>query len=252
MQLAATYIEYYISSYDIKSAFLSTPYPSDEPFYIKVQPDLVEHWLKRRPQDRKYLNPDGTLTFKLLRYLYGLHEAPHAFNGYLDTKLKAIGFTQSTSDKCLYYTLDEASQQMAYMSVHVDDIFLLSPTNDFRARFEKAMSKDFILDVQHDQLSYLNMSFKRDKDGISVSQHGYVNNLLKKYAYDPSYKPKTPSHPHLTRPSNPTSPTMSQNKYLSLIMSLLYLARFTRPDILKQLTLRRSPLVQPRKITKRP
>jgi hypothetical protein len=99
----------------------------------------------------------------------------------LDTDLKELGFHSTESDRCLYFK--HTSDGIIYLSLHVDDMLLSFPHEKYRTWFESALlKKTYELSSQHDDLSYLGMNIKRNKDGyIEVNQKGYLQSILDKY-----------------------------------------------------------------------
>jgi len=77
---AATLPQHSISAYDVKGAFLNSPIPEDTHVYVRVDEELSKMFTERYSWLEKYLNDNGTLTFRLRRYLYGLQESPLAWN----------------------------------------------------------------------------------------------------------------------------------------------------------------------------
>jgi hypothetical protein len=70
----------------------------------------------------------------------------------------------------------------------------------------------------------------RNSGDITLHQHGFLSTLLKKYHLDELTKfPTTPMTESSTHTLN--SQPADKKSYLSLVMSLMYLARFTRPDV---------------------
>lgn len=233
IQISATVLHRTLSAYDIKAAFLQTPIPVWLHHYLCIPPDIVFYWIQRYPHMKSFVHTDGCLYFKLHRFLYGLHESPHEFNSMLDGDLKAIGFQQSASDKCLY--TKKTPEGFLYLNVHVDDMLLSAPSAKLRDWFEKSMGKKYELSPQRDNITYLGMNISNTRDGIIVHQHGYLDGKVKKFLSTiPNTLPATPAGDDLT--SNPVSPAIPTKDYLSLVMSLMYLGRFTRPDILLPVT----------------
>ena len=232
LNLAAVRKETVISAYDIKGAFLLTKM-DDRRMFIRVGPDIVRYWVERVPERRQLVHEDGCLYFELNRYVYGLHEAPRKFNGMLDQKLRKMGLKPTKADPCLYTKGKEI-----ILSVHVDDMLLTASSLKIRDWFENEIKKSFEIVAQHDNVSYLGMTVTRESDGsVRVDQRGFLEALLRKlnYSGDKHRAPNTPSTPDLTR-TDPQSPRANKTEYLSLVMSLMYLARFTRPDILFSLS----------------
>jgi hypothetical protein len=234
-----------LAAYDIKGAFLLTPMQDGKRMFMKVGKDLSEHWVKLYPQRKRWVQADGSIYFELKRYVYGLHEAPKEFNGLLDKHLREMGFTSSKADACLYTKKVEAG--VLILSVHVDDMLLTCPTAELRQWFEVEMEKHFQLVKQYDKVSYLGMTITAGSRGIRVDQEGFLSTIVKKQGFDKLKKaPKTPATDNLMQ-SDPENPLKDKSNYLSLIMSLMYLARFTRPDILMVVSFLTSKCSKPTK-----
>jgi hypothetical protein len=228
----------YLSAYDIKGAFLLSKLDKDkdEIIYIRVPSNVSSYWVKQYPHLQEYLSEDGSLTFELQRYIYGLAESPHKFNQLFDSTIKSLGFKQCKSDPCMYLLKSKTGKII--VSNHVDDMLVSCSTLKLRKWFEREMGKSFELRAQHDNnISYLGMSitYDRQKKLIQINQDGMLNDLLTKYKCDKYTKgPKTPATAALlTDPATiENNPVIERKEFLSLTMSLMYLARFTRHDIL--------------------
>jgi hypothetical protein len=235
LQISANDHKRKLSAYDIKGAFLKTPIGKEFHYYIKVPPDLAKYWILRFPHRAIMISEDGCLYFKLNNWLYGFHESPHFFNSMLDKDLKNLGFNPTESDKCLY--IKHTINGIIYLSLHVDDMLLSFPDMKYRAWFESEMSKKtYELSPQHDELSYLGMTIKVNIDGsIVVNQRGYLQSILNRYlSPEVTTFATSPADDNLN--DNTESDKYDNKKYLSLVMSLMYLARLTRPDILMPTT----------------
>ena len=198
--------------------------------YLRVGPELAEFWCMRYPKRIACLHTDGCLYFKLERYVYGLHEAPNKFNGFLDSHLKKIGFNPSKADKCFYTKDTEEGKIM--LSDHVDDMLVTFPTGKWRNWFDENM-KPFELVKQYDNVSYLGIQITRERNGdITLCQKGYIETMLKRYGFMNLKKlPNRPATEKLTQSLDEGGNSVSQKEYLSLVMGLMYAARFTRADI---------------------
>ena len=219
-----------IAAYDIKGAFFLTPVEEGVELYLRVGPELTEFWCARHPERISYLHSDGCLYFKLERYVYGLHEAPNKFNGFLDSHLKKLGFQPSKADKC-FYTRDTKEGKIM-LSDHVDDMLVTFPTKQWRDWFEKKM-KPFELGKQYDNVSYLGIQIAREKNGdTTLSQKGYIENMLKRHGLTELRKyPNRPATEAFTQKIDGEYEQVNTKEYLSLVMGLMYASRFTRIDI---------------------
>jgi hypothetical protein len=242
LQIAAVN-RFVISSYDVRSAFLGTPLKPGVKFYLRVSGFLLTRWLEVYPNRKDMVSDDGNLYLEAHCYWYGIQESSKEFNEKLDRDIKSLGFKASKADPCLYYRLEHDG--ISILSVHVDDMLLSVPSIKIRIDFEQAMLARYQLTMQHDTINYLGMQIQSSKDGIKISQHGFLDNILQKHKgfgktfcspMDVAmFKSKEP------KDSNPTD----KSTYLSIIMSLMYLARFTRPDILFAVTYLASKVANP-------
>jgi hypothetical protein len=234
LQFVATQPSYSLSSYDVKSAFLKTSTPDDTNLYVKAPPDLVKWWIKFIPTRSTDISPDKCIYFRLNSFLYGLHESPHEFNCMLNKDLILHGFIKSKADDCIY--VKESNKKLIIISVHVDDMLIAAPSIKDQQWFEDTFMSKYELTGQHELLSYIGMSIRRCKNEITVNQRGYIDNMVKKYLPKiPNHYPSVPAVPTILKPKSISTP-ISSTKYLSIVMTLMYLARHTRPDILMPVT----------------
>jgi hypothetical protein len=233
MGLVATMPSYNLAAYDIKGAFLNSRIDEDTYVYVKAEQDLAKWFVLRYPHLKSKLNKDNSLTFRLRRYLYGLQESPLAWNKTLHDKLDIMGFSRSTADLCLYTR--KASHGKTYLTVHVDDMMIAFPDLTTKTWFETAIKGWYQIVIQDKNITYLGMSVVKRSDGIRVHQSGYIDNLCDKFLDDSSSISSSPTGADFLQENN-KDVSVNTTKYLGLIMSLMYLARFTRPDILMPVT----------------
>ena len=167
--------------------------------------------------------------YEIKRYLCGLHKAPHEFNQLLDKKLIDIGFTRNQADLCAY--AKKVAEGCIRLSVHVDD--MTCPQQKYRILFEEQLETHFPLVKQYDCVSYLGIVINLTGIGdVTVNQSGYLSTLLQKYGCDTFKKaPETPAIVETSTGVDENAEDFNSTKYISLIMSLMFIARFTRPDV---------------------
>jgi hypothetical protein len=90
-----------------------------------------------------------------------------------------MNFVRFTADPCAYLKLHEDGP--LYLTVHVDDMLLASPNDTTRLWFEYEMKRQFEISKQVNELSYLGMTIKKTKEGITVHQRGYIDNMIVKF-----------------------------------------------------------------------
>jgi hypothetical protein len=131
---AATLPKYSISAYDVKGAFLNSTISDDIYVHVRVDQELAKIFVEGYHTLKQMLNLNGTLTFRLRRYLYGLQESPLAWNTVLHQKLNQMKFKRSIADPCAYTR--HHKDRPLYFTVHVDDMLLASPSDSARLWFE--------------------------------------------------------------------------------------------------------------------
>jgi hypothetical protein len=232
-------------AYDIVGAFLATEYPEDKFLYVVTDKLLTSLIVQLFPELQPYVTDDGRMYFRVCKYVYGLVEASRKFYEKLDRTLIAMGYQRSAADSCLYFKDYPEGQHT--LCCYVDDIFSLSPSERVSKIFEAEISKVFQIKVKTgSKLSYLGMNIIcRDDGSIDVNQTGYVQDILDKYPLPDGIKKKarTPADPSylsdLSEGNNLGQQLDKKQKslYASMIMSLMYVARLTRIDILTAVTI---------------
>jgi hypothetical protein len=234
LQFVATQPHYLISSYDVKSAFLKTSVPDYTFIYVKAPPELVKWWTRFIPTRTSDISSDGCIYFRLKSYLYGLHEAPYEFNSMINIDLIKHGFIRLKADQCIY--IKSTSYGLLIVTLHVDDMLVANPSSEIKRWFEETFMEKYELTGEHNDFSYIGMSISRNKEEIKVNQLGYIDNMVIKYLpKQPLNFPSVPASASILKKKSSSSP-VSSTKYLSIVMTLMYLARHTRPDILMPVT----------------
>ena len=141
------------------------------------------------------------------------------------------GYEISKDDKCVFRKLN--GKKITIVMVHVDDIMILSNAESDQNNIKENLSKVFgIKTFQEDNVNYLGMNI-RLKDGIRINQKAYINKLLDKYGRNKIIAANTPSNNDLYV-STDEEPALDKDLFRSQVMSLMYLSKRSRPDILKE------------------
>jgi len=123
-------------------------------------------------------------------------------------------------------------------------MLFVSPSDTARLCFEKDMERQVEMTKHVNELSYLGMTIKKTKSGITVHQRGYMDNMVTKFKADPNSKTTSPTSSDFTYEENDDK--IDGTKYLGIVMSLMFLARFTRADILMPVTYLATKSADPR------
>ncbi|GJS09193.1 putative ribonuclease H-like domain-containing protein [Tanacetum coccineum] len=179
----ASYMGFVVYQMDVKSAFLYGKI--DEEVYVSQPPGF---------QDPKHPKK----VYKVVKALYGLHQAPRAWYATLSTFLLKNGYRRGTIDKTLFLKKDK--NDIILVQVYVDDIIF-------------------------------GLQVKQKEDGIFISQDKYVAEILKKFDFANVKTASTPIETQKPLVKDKEANDVDVYLYRSMIGSLMYLTA-SRPDIM--------------------
>ena len=105
------------------------------------------------------------LVCKLKKSIYGLKQAPRCWNTVLDVQLKKMGFSQSTSDPCIYKS---ANEEPFLIAVYVDDIILAGRTDKRIGEVKEALKEAFKVKDMGALHYFLGVAIKQDHEGGKI------------------------------------------------------------------------------------
>ncbi|GJU56727.1 putative ribonuclease H-like domain-containing protein [Tanacetum coccineum] len=126
----ASYIGFIVYQMDVKSAFLYGII--DEEVYVSQPPGFVD------PKFHKKV-------YKVVKALYGLHQAPRAWYATLSTFLLKSGYRRGTIDKTLFIKKDK--NDIMLVQVYVDDIIFDSTKKSWCDEFEALIKNRFQMKI---------------------------------------------------------------------------------------------------------
>ncbi|GJV25226.1 putative ribonuclease H-like domain-containing protein [Tanacetum coccineum] len=173
----ASYMGFTVYQMDVKSAFLYGTI--EEEVYVHQPPGFVDP-----------AHPNKV--YKVIKALYGLHQAPRAW----------------------YETLSS---------------FLME--NGFKREFEDCMHKRFQMSSMGELTFFLGLQVKQQPDGIFISQDKYVADILKKFDFWSIRIATTPIESNKPLIKDEDGEDVDVHVYRSMIGSLMYLTA-SRPDIM--------------------
>ncbi|GJS54680.1 zinc finger, CCHC-type containing protein [Tanacetum coccineum] len=198
---------------DVKSAFLNGTL--DEEVYV-TQPIGFE---KKNNSNKVY---------RLVKALYGLRQAPRAWNSRLDKHLKEIGFTRCAHEYAVY-TRNEGTKVLI-VGIYVDDLIITGSCNEQVTIFKRQMSTEFEMSDLGKLSYYLGIEVEQSKHGITLKQEAFAKNLLVKCGMENCNATHCPLEHKLQLDKDEAGEKVNPTKYRSLVGGLRYLTH-TRPDI---------------------
>ena len=114
--------------------------------------------------------------YRLHKALYGLRQAPRAWNLKLDNTLKELSFVSSPSEHAMYARGTRRSRLL--LGVYVDDLIVTGADKEEIGRFKKEMMDKFRMSDLGLLHFYLGIEFQQSESSIIVSQGAYASKLL--------------------------------------------------------------------------
>ncbi|GJV50147.1 putative ribonuclease H-like domain-containing protein [Tanacetum coccineum] len=209
----ASYMGFMVYQMDVKSAFLYGEI--DEEVYV-TQPKGFED-----PFYPKHV-------YRVVKALYGLHQAPRAWYARLSTFLLKHNYRRGTIDKTLF--IKKNSRDIILVQVYVDDIIFGSTNQTWCDEFEVLMKGEFEMSAMGELTFFLGLQVKQQPDGIFISQDKYVQDMLRKFDMESVRPATTPFEASKPKSKDEPDDAVNVHLYRSMIGSLMYLTA-SRPDI---------------------
>nr|GEW77231.1 hypothetical protein [Tanacetum cinerariifolium] len=210
----ASFMGFLVYQMDVKSAFL---YGTIEEEVYVCQPPGFED-----PN-----HPDKV--YKVVKALYGLHQAPRVWYETLASYLLENGFQRGTIDQTLF--IKKQKGDILLVQIYVDDIIFGVTNKDLCKSFEKLMKDRFQMSSMGEFTFFFGLRVKQKKDGIFISQDKYVAEILSKFGLTEGKSASTPIHTEKPLLKDPDGEDVDVHTYRSMIGSLMYLTS-SRPDIM--------------------
>ena len=202
----------HLNQVDVKSAYLHSTI--EEEIYLE-QP--AEGFVERGENEQ-------TLVCKLNKSIYGLKQAAKNWYEALAKLPIENGFQRSCNDNCLFVR-QEADGTFSYILLWVDDIIVAGASNEVIDAIESVLKENFKMDDR----GTLHWSLHK----ITVSQEKYIESVLSQFNMSDCKSMPTPGEINLKLvKGNGEQNLVDPKLYRSLVGSLLYIGKQTRPDIL--------------------
>jgi hypothetical protein len=198
---------------DVKSDFLNDDL--GEEIYVSQPPGFIV-----KGQEQK--------VYKLHKALYGLRQAPRAWNSKLDTVLHELGFSKWKTEYGLYIRVK--NKKRLVVSVYVNDLIIMGESDQELNLFKKEMKTVLRMSDLGALSYYLGIEVKQGGQGIGLNQYTYAAKLLGKAGIDSCNSCATPMEAKLKLSKVSESKPVDATMYRSLIGSLRYLLH-TRPEL---------------------
>ncbi|GJX54677.1 putative ribonuclease H-like domain-containing protein [Tanacetum coccineum] len=147
----ASYMGFIVYQMDVKSAFLYGKI--DEELYVSQPLGFIDPKFPKK-------------VYKVVKALYGLHQAPKAWYATLSTFLVKSGYRRGTIDKTLFIKKDK--NDIMLVQVYVDDIIFGSTRKSWCDEFEALMKSIFQMSSMGELIFFLGLQVKQKEDEIFI------------------------------------------------------------------------------------
>ncbi|KAE8691239.1 hypothetical protein F3Y22_tig00110890pilonHSYRG00161 [Hibiscus syriacus] len=172
----------HLEQMDVKTAFLHG--------------DLEEQIYMRQPEG--FTQPGNEhLVCRLKKSLYGLKQSPRQWYKRFDSYMIKIGYNRCEYDCCVYVkSLDDGS--FIFLLLYVDDMLIAAKNMDDVIGLKTLLSQEFDMKDLGAAKKILGMEICRDRDSrkLRLSQRGYVEKILERFAMSSAKPVSTPLANH--------------------------------------------------------
>jgi hypothetical protein len=198
---------------DVKSAFLNG--------------DLKEEVYVCQPAEFVIASQEGKV-LRLRKALYGLRQAPRAWNSKLDNTLKKMNFVQSEHEHAMYR--HSHGDDILLVEVYMDDLVITRSSLATVEEFKEEMKMAFLMSNLGLLSFYLSIEVRQDAGDIILRQTHYAKKILEMAGMADCKAAATPMEERLMLSHDSTAEEVDATLYHRIIGSLRYLIH-TRPDL---------------------
>lgn len=202
---------------DVKNAFLNS--------------EIKEKVFMKIPEGLQVSEKDKDKVILLNKAIYGLKQAPKAWNDRFNSFMVNLKFKRSKSDYCLYNYFDRSLK--CYLLIYVDDILIACSDENFLNDLKTKLIKTFKMNKLSDQYNFLGIRIERDIKNkiITIDQTLAIEKIVKRFNVENCRNFKTPIEKNLNLKRNLDELLKTKLPYKELLGSLMYIMMGSRPDI---------------------
>nr|GEZ10219.1 uncharacterized mitochondrial protein AtMg00810-like [Tanacetum cinerariifolium] len=167
--------------------------------------------------------------YKVVKALYGLHQAPRAWYETLANYLLENGLQREKIDQTLF--IKRQKGDILLVQIYVGDIIFGSTNKELCKAFEMLMKDKFQISSMGELIFFVGLQVKQKQDGIFIIQDKYVAEILRKFGLINEKSGSTPIDSKKPLHKDLDGKDVDVHTYRSMIGSLMYLT-LSRPDIM--------------------
>ena len=227
---------------DVHSAYLQAELETPE--YMKLSPEIVNIYLKLRPEVKEFVNEKGEIYVVLKKALYGLVQSAKLWYNEVKKALAEIGYHPIHPNIDPNIFTKKLEWGTSTIAVYVDDLGIISKPGE-NDRILEHLQKRFghkeggQLKIQRStDMMYLGIRIRIDPNSntVTLSQHEYIEKLIQRtkqiYNITEIKLQDNPATQNLFLADDKFKTTEMNINLMIIVMSIAYLAMRTRPDLL--------------------
>jgi hypothetical protein len=201
-----------------------------------VQLDVKSAFLNGKLEEEVYVEqPQGFIVegkenhvLKLHKALYGLRQAPRAWNMRIDEFLSQKGYSKCTVEHGIYVK-GSSHTSLCIVCLFVDDLLITGSNIEEIRRLTKQLGSEFEMTNLGGLKYFLGLEFTRTSSGILIHQKKYVSDILKRFNMMTCNPANTPMETSSSLDNDEEGKTVNSTHYKQMVGSLRYACN-SRPD----------------------
>jgi hypothetical protein len=202
-----------VNHLDVKSAFLNGDLA--EVVFVNQAPSFIVKGAEHK-------------VLRQRRTLYGLRQAPRAWNAKLDATMGELGFVRCATEHALY-TRRRGKEELI-VGMYVDDLIVTGTHAQDIEAFKREMAARFKMSDLGALSYYLGIEVKQGRDSITLGQRAYAEKLLERGGMADCKSSATPMEERIKLSKHSTAAKVDATRYRSIVGGLRWITH-TRPDI---------------------
>ncbi|KAG7583121.1 GAG-pre-integrase domain [Arabidopsis suecica] len=166
--------------------------------------------------------------YKLNKALYGLRQAPRAWNNKLNHILGELQFKKCSKEPSVYRK--EIKEHLLVVAVYVDDLFVTGTSLKMITGFKEEMFSKFEMSDLGKLTYYLGIEVIQHNNGIALSQNRYALKILEEAGMTKCNPVRVPMDTSLKASKSENEKEIDATSYRKNVGCLRYLLH-TRPDL---------------------
>jgi len=161
----------------------------------------------------------------LIKSIYGLKQAPQAWQQSFYKHLRKLGFNQLRTDSAVF--ICKTNGIPVIVITYINDIAIISPLRDLIDKFKSQLAKKFEIEDNGPISSFLGLKVIRNRTGttrtLTLSQRAYIESIVREFLHGKSVNSKpTPLEPNqrLEPNQDPVNKRL-RTEYQQLVGSLM-------------------------------